>query len=119
MDELYDVQDSDNDVDNESYHDSDNGEGGDYIRDYDDDKDFENDNGSDNEGEMSDLDSDNESVNGVIEISDEERAIETRTLKTIVECWTRTGFKYTTYRNDEPIYSWVNYEDDYSVHTLK
>jgi hypothetical protein len=53
IDEFYDVQDSDNDVDNESYHDSDNGEGGEYIRDYDCDKDFENDNGSDNEGQMS------------------------------------------------------------------
>jgi hypothetical protein len=57
------VQDSGNDVDNGIYHGSENDEGCDYNNDYDEDTDYEIDNGCANEGQMSDLNTGNGSVN--------------------------------------------------------
>lgn len=59
----------------------------------------------------------------VIDISDDNQNIgqemEKRTLRTEVEVWSRTGFRYTTFRGDEPLFSTVRYEDDYYSYTMK
>jgi hypothetical protein len=57
----------------------------------------------------------------IIDISDEDEGqeIERHTLRTEVEVWTRTGYRYTTYRGEEPVFCRVEYEDDYHCYTMQ
>jgi hypothetical protein len=70
----------------------------------------------DDDYEDYEVDDDGGNVNVVTSDSEE---IERRTLRTVVEVWTRTGLCYTTYRGDSPIYKTSRYEDDYHCYEMK
>ena len=59
-------------------------------------------------------------INEVIIISsDDDNELERRRLVTEVEMWSRTGYRYTTYRENEPIWVNVVYEDEFHRYTMK
>lgn len=65
------------------------------------------------EHDVSDVDGDVISVS-----SGDDTQIVHHTLRTEVEVWTRTGFKYSTYLENGQSLSTVKYQDDYYVYTM-
>lgn len=65
------------------------------------------------EHDVSDVDGDVISVS-----SGDDTQIVHHTLRTEVEVWTRTGFKYSTYLENGQCLSTVKYQDDYYVYTM-
>ena len=55
----------------------------------------------------------------IIEIYDSDYQLERRTLRPEVEIWCRTGFRYTTYRDNKALFTTVRYEDDYHKYEMK